>query len=194
MLGIRIILYVCIGISIIFGALSCSSMNNKMHDKQYQIKKENIYGKSNLLEKTKKATELLVDSCDIISKKENKIIIVTSLVNIDNLKQSSTLGRMSSEIIANRLSQIGFNVKEIKMGSEIFVNVSSGEFILSRELREIGEKHEVNGFVVGTYAVSKDQLFIDSEVIISLRYVDTNNMIACSHSYVIENANKEMWQ
>ncbi len=142
---------------------------------------------------TTRATDSLIDSC-IIDIDNNQNIIVTSLVNIDNLKQSSTLGRMSSEMIANRMAQNGYSIQEIKMGHRIFVRVSEGEFILSRELHEIGKKHDVQGFVVGTYAINKNQFFIDNEIIVSLRYVDTNNLILCSHNYIIKNTDSKMWQ
>jgi len=106
---------------------------------------------------------------------------------------------MSSEIIANRLSQQGYKVHEIKMGRDIFVIESEGELILSRDLHQIAEKHDVQGFVVGTYAVGdhvvgKTRRYLDTQALISLRYVDRDNVVAGSHNYVIENTDLEMWQ
>ncbi len=99
-------------------------------------------------------------------------------------------------MIANRMAQHGYGVREIKMGRNIFVSESEGEFILSRELHEIGEKHDVQGFIVGTYATGARRMFHmhDTEVYISLRFVDTSNIIRCSHNYVIKNTNIDMWE
>ncbi len=125
---------------------------------------------------------------------QNKPIIVTSLVDIDQMGKSSTLGRMSSELIASRLAQHQIKVREVKMSqSDIFVSQKEGEFILSRNLREIGEKHQVQGFVVGTYAIGQYNRY-DVDVYISIRFVNTENIITCSENYVLANTDPELWK
>lgn len=140
------------------------------------------------------ATDKLLGACNVFID-YHEPIIVTSLVDIDNMRKSSTLGRMSSEMIANRLAQHGYQVREVKMGDNIFVSDSQGEFILSRDLQQIGKKHEVQGFVVGTYAVSDmRQRYFDPQVSVSLRFVDTDNNLGCTHNYVINNTDLKLWQ
>lgn len=151
-----------------------------------------------LVEANQNAADQLISQSNVFIDQQ-KPIIVTSLVNVDDVSKSSTLGRMSSEIIANRLSQQGYKVHEIKMGRDIFVIESEGELILSRDLHQIAEKHDVQGFVVGTYAVGdhvvgKTRRYLDTQALISLRYVDRDNVVAGSHNYVIENTDLEMWQ
>src|SRR3989338_905918 len=60
-------------------------------------------------------------------------IIVATLVNIDNLEQSSTLGRTVSEQVGSKLANMGYMVKELKLRGTLFVKSSTGELLLSRE-------------------------------------------------------------
>lgn len=141
-------------------------------------------GPIELIEKTKKATDVLLNNCNV-PLDDGSSIIVTSLVNIDNIQESSTYGRMSSEIIASRMAQKGYYVKEVKLTqSKIFVRQREGEFALSRQLKEIANKHNIDGMVVGTYAVGRQN------VQVSMRLVLTeDNRIACAHSYALEHFN-----
>ena len=155
---------------------------------------------SNIVQSTEQAADRLIGQCNTFLDR-NEPIIVTSLVDIDDVSKSSTLGRMSSEIVANRLAQHGYQVREIKMGQDIFVSDtdSEGEFILSRDLQQIGERHNVQGFIVGTYAVGtyalgKRTRYLDTQALISLRYVDTDNIIACSYNYMVKDTDLYMWK
>lgn len=168
-------------------AVACTS------SKPYSNQK-NTSDTANIVDANMDATDKLLGSCNVFVDNEEPII-VTSLVDIDDMNKSSTLGRMSSEIIANRLAQHGYKVREVKMGNNIFVSESEGEFILSRELQRIGTKHDVQGFVVGTYAVSdKRERYFKPQVAVSLRFVDINNIVGCSHNYIIKNTDLSMWE
>lgn len=139
------------------------------------------------------AVDKMLGNC-IVNIDKSKPVIVTSLVDIDNMHKSSTLGRMSSEMIAARLAQHGFRVQEVKMGqTDIFVSEEEGEMILSRSLHQIGRKHDVQGFVVGTYAIGTFHRY-DVDVFVSLRFVDVNNIIGCSVNYIIKNSEPELWK
>lgn len=141
-----------------------------------------------------RAVDNLVANCGFCMDR-SKPIIVTTLANIDDMKKSSTLGRMSSEVVAGRLAQHGFMVKEVKMGeSDIFVSEEQGEMILSRDLQQIGQKHEVQGFVVGTYAIGQEYRHYDADVFIALRFVNVDNMIGCSTNYTLRNTDPKLWQ
>ncbi len=138
------------------------------------------------------AADNLLQNCSVVIE-DDQPIIVTSLVDIDEMGKSSTLGRISSEIIAGRLSQQGLKVQEIKMSqSNIFVSEAEGEFILSRNLHQIGEKYDVQGFVVGTYAIGKYHRN-DVDVFIALRFVNTEDIIACAYNYAVPGTDPELW-
>ena len=118
----------------------------------------------------------------LLNKKDfdkNQALITASFVNIDNLKESSTLGRMISEQIGNRLSQLGYQIVELKLRQDsVFIKEREGEFLLSRELQQISETHSAEYVLVGTYAISEYIIYV------SARLVQTsNNHVASSYDY-----------
>ena len=93
-------------------------------------------------------------------------ILVASFVNIDNLIQSSTLGRIISEQISSRLAQHGYKIIEMKLRQEsVFIKKNEGEFMLSRDLKDLGIAHDVHAVLVGTYAVSKYLVYVSARVV-----------------------------
>ena len=96
----------------------------------------------------------------------NPPILVASFVNIDNVQRSSTFGRVIAEQMASRLSQKGYKVIEMKMRSDsIFIKEQTGELMLSRELRQISQKHKAYAVIVGTYGVSKYVVYLTAKLI-----------------------------
>ncbi len=93
-------------------------------------------------------------------------ILAASFVDIDDLTQSSTLGRIVSEQIASRLAQHGFKVIETKLRQgSIFIKKGKGEFLLSRELLDLSANQGAQAVLVGTYAVSEYFIFISARVV-----------------------------
>jgi TolB-like protein len=107
-------------------------------------------------------------------------LAVATLVTIDDLTASSRLGRTVSEQIGARLLMRGYRVTELKMRNNIFVKGDEGELLLSRELRDIAHRHDVQAVVVGTYATAKDFIYINLKMI-SVH----NNVIIAAHDYVL---------
>lgn len=92
-------------------------------------------------------------------------ILVASFVNIDDLAQSSTFGRLVSEHFASRFNQKGYATIELKLRTTVFLKKGSGEFVLSREIGEIGLKHSAQAVIVGTYAVASDRVYVTARVV-----------------------------
>ncbi len=93
-------------------------------------------------------------------------ILVASFVDIDDLTKSSTLGRTVSEQIASRLAQHGFKILEVKLRHDsVFIKEGQGEFLLSREVQNLGAARGAYAVLVGTYAVSKRFIFISARVV-----------------------------
>lgn len=107
-------------------------------------------------------------------------IIVATLVNIDSLEQSSTLGRTVSEQVATRLANMGYTVKEVKLRGTLFIKSSTGGLLLSRELKDISALHKAQAVVVGTYSDAREYLYLN------LKLVDTtDNNIRSGYDYAI---------
>ncbi len=93
-------------------------------------------------------------------------IVVATFVNINNLNESSTFGRIFAEQIASRLSQRGYKVKEVKFRQDtIFMQEGEGEFLLSRDLQVISKKHNASVIVVGTYGELYDKTYVSARII-----------------------------
>ncbi|HUW17863.1 MAG TPA: FlgO family outer membrane protein [Sedimentisphaerales bacterium] len=134
---------------------------------------------TDITEHNYKAVDVLLKKLRVELAKDSPIL-VASLVNLDNLNESSTFGRVVSEQIASRFRQSGYTTIEMKLRTTVFMREGSGEFLLSRELSEIGIKHRAQAVVVGTYAAAA------SKVYLTVRVVNvSDSRILSSHDYTI---------
>jgi len=101
-------------------------------------------------------------------------IIVATLVNIDELAESSRLGRSISEQVASRMTQRGYQVVELKLRGDLFVKRSEGELLLSREIKDISLRHKAQAVVVGTYAMAEKFVHVNLKVVTG----DTHHALA----------------
>lgn len=106
--------------------------------------------------------------------------IVATLVNIDKLEQSSTFGRLISEQLASRITQLGHNVVELKFRNSVFMKRNEGEFLLTREIKEVATAHKAQAIVVGTYAEASDFVYVNLKVV-----NPTNSMILAAYDYAL---------
>ena len=108
-------------------------------------------------------------------------LIVTTLANLDDLNQTSSLGRLISEHLATRLTQRGLNVAELRLTSKVYVRASTGgEMMLSRDVREIAANYSAQAVVVGTYSLASDYVYINLKLIES-----GQNRVIAAHSYLL---------
>ena len=90
----------------------------------------------------------------------NVPMLVATLVNIDSMNQSSRLGRLVSEQVATRLTQLGFSVVEMKLRSNVYIREGTGELLLSRDVRDLSQSHNAQVVVVGNYAVAAGYVYL----------------------------------
>jgi TolB-like protein len=107
-------------------------------------------------------------------------MLVATLADINKLEQSSALGRMISENLSSRLSQRGKSVVEIKLRGNVFVRNNQGEFLLTREIRDLARAHDAGAVVVGTYAEGERFAFVSLKVI-----EPTGGVILAAHDYTL---------
>ncbi|MBV1776282.1 hypothetical protein KSF73_11225 [Burkholderiaceae bacterium DAT-1] len=108
-------------------------------------------------------------------------IIVASFVELDHLGTSSTLGRMLADQVSARMTQHGFPVEEIRLGSKMVVKDGLGELLLTRELKELSTQRKAQAVVVGTYVVAPEKVFLNLKLI---RPID--NRILAAHDLALE--------
>ncbi|MDX9952260.1 MAG: FlgO family outer membrane protein [Methylophilaceae bacterium] len=119
---------------------------------------------SRLIETNHQAVEKLLGS-DPLQIGLNKSLIVTTVVDVDALEQSSTLGRLITEQIASRAAQMGYPVIELKVRKDFFIKDSEGELLLSRDARQLAISHDAQAAIVGTYAVVQDNVYVTLKLI-----------------------------
>jgi TolB-like protein len=108
------------------------------------------------------------------------VMLVATLADINRLEQSSALGRLITEHLSSRLAQRGRSVVEMKLRGNVFVRNDQGEFLLTREIRELAREHNANAVVVGTYTDGGTYVFV------SLKLIDpANGIILSAYDYAL---------
>ena len=128
---------------------------------------------------THKAGDALIRNLNSMLAME-KPIIAASFVNVDRLAESSSLGRMLSEQVSSRLAQLGYHVVEMKLRDTVFIKKEAGEFVLSRELKEISNSHDAQAVLAGTYAVGSDNVYVTVRLVRT-----TDSKIIASHDFAL---------
>ncbi len=93
-------------------------------------------------------------------------LLVASLVDVDNMTRSSTFGRTLAEQVGSALAAQGYKVVEVKLRDTVLVKESTGELVLSRDVKAISDSHRAQALVAGTYGISGDHVYV------SLRLID----------------------
>lgn len=95
----------------------------------------------------------------------DKPIIAATFVDIDNLQASSTFGRMLSEMFASGLVRAGLTVVEVKMRDSLFIEESTGELILSRDVQRLSASHDAQAILIGTYAQAETTAYVNVRIV-----------------------------
>lgn len=94
--------------------------------------------------------------------------VITSFANIDNLSESSSLGRLIGEHLMHELQVRAWRVADIRFTRDLIVN-DQGEFALSRDVKQLRESYPVANVVTGTYRSTIDG------VLVNVRVIDSTN-------------------
>ena len=147
---------------------------------QYQSYKNNE-GEQDIIDISYQAADVLIKNLSVNISKATPIM-VTSFANIDNLEESSTLGRLLAEQIGSRMSQKGYSVVEIKLGQDsLFIKERTGEFILSRKLDNISTQFNAYYVIVGTYSVGGASVYVSARIVSV-----SNNLIVSSSDFKLQ--------
>lgn len=93
------------------------------------------------------------------------VALPTSFVNQENFSQSSPLGRFMAEQLIYEFNQRGFPVREYRMASAITAKEGQGEFLLSRKVAPVSAKTGNAVFVVGTYFLDRQAVFVNARLV-----------------------------
>jgi TolB-like protein len=142
----------------------------KKHDNiilstKYTAKNEHFYSSLN---------NTIIDIADQLfdtklNKKNPPRVILTSFVDLDNLENTSTFGRLVSESMFNELHIRKFLVTDFRGQEAVTVN-EDGEFHISRDVEKLKDVVEaVEYILVGTYVKFENQsLLINARILDSI--------------------------
>jgi TolB-like protein len=108
------------------------------------------------------ASQLMSDA-ETVS--ESDRLIVMSFANVDDLSMSSRFGRIIGQQYAAEVSDDGYRVVEILMSDRVTIEKMQGEFVLSRDVTTIGEMHNADAVIVGTYAMGVEHVYVTAKIV-----------------------------
>ncbi len=134
---------------------------------------------NNFIRSSHLAVAQLVNNLDVATVSP---VLVATVVDINDLRQAKPLGRTLSEQYSSGMVARGFDVKEMKLRGEVFVRETTGELLLSREIKSIARVHDAATVVVGTYSVASTVVYV------SLKLVRTDTgQILRAYDYTLPN-------
>ena len=83
---------------------------------------------------------------------ENCKILTATFVDLDDVTNASRLGRLLGETASARLTQRGHTVVNMKVRRDSVAINADGEFLLSRDARQLSADYDAKAVLVGTYA------------------------------------------
>lgn len=92
-------------------------------------------------------------------------LLVATVVDVNDLRVSSPLGRTLSEQYASAIAAAGVDVREMKLRGDVFVREQTGELLLSREIKDIARTHHARTVLVGTYSVAGNFVFVTIKLV-----------------------------
>lgn len=107
-------------------------------------------------------------------------LIMATVVNIDKLDKSSTLGRLISEQVSGRLTQLNYAMSEVKLRNNLYLKQDQGDLLLTREVKELAATQNAQAVIVGTYAVGQSFVFVNLKMI-----QPANNIVMSSVDYAL---------
>ena len=110
--------------------------------------------------------ELINQSFPLLLPRQTKQpILVTTLVDNNNLQDSSSFGRSLQNSIAAEFVRRGYVVNELKLRGDVFVRSGEGEFMLTRELGQLRIKQRAQAVVVGTYTLTNQVMYLSVRLV-----------------------------
>ncbi len=94
----------------------------------------------------------------------NATYLVGSFVDLNNLASSSPLGRLIAENLMHELQVRYWKIFEPRLMKNFLIN-EGGEFVLSRDVKQLRDKFNVTGVVAGTYVVSGNSTIVNARVV-----------------------------
>jgi TolB-like protein len=90
---------------------------------------------------------------------------VTTLVNLDDLYNTSTFGRIYTEQLMSELAMRGYQVIELRHTDALQFLNNTGEFALSRDMTSVRHERDLGAIIVGTYVASPVRVYVNARLL-----------------------------
>lgn len=87
-------------------------------------------------------------------------MLVATLVNINDFNETSMFGRQLAEYMSTRLTQRDKDVILATIRQDHLLIRDEGQFLLSREVRNLVADHNAKSVIVGTYGITKEYVYV----------------------------------
>jgi TolB-like protein len=101
---------------------------------------------------------------NVILEARNKPTILTNIVSLGNLGESSELGRLIGEHLMHELQLRYWTVSDIRLNRDVVIN-DSGEFAMSRDVKKLRDNIPASNVVTGTYTNTPDGVLVSIRVL-----------------------------
>ena len=96
-------------------------------------------------------------------------LILTTVVDLDNLYTTTRFGRTLTEALSTSLFRHGFGVVEIRKSAELLIRDNQGELMLTRDAKLLAKQQQAAAILTGTYSLTP------TTVILNLRLLDAGS-------------------
>jgi hypothetical protein len=93
-----------------------------------------------------------------------KRLLITTFVELNDLKKSSAFGRLLSERLMTFMGDLGFPVIEIRRGHSIYLIEKEGEMVLTRNAGEVDDTIHAGAVIYGTYMASDRDVLVTARI------------------------------
>ncbi|VAX18256.1 hypothetical protein MNBD_NITROSPINAE04-560 [hydrothermal vent metagenome] len=101
----------------------------------------------------------------LLSSNDDTTVAVATFVDVDNMYRAATFGRYMTEQVMAEIARMGYNVVELRVTPDFYVDVRIGELGLSREMSRLMNDKKVDAVVVGTYVRAADNVVVNARLV-----------------------------
>jgi FlgO protein len=92
-------------------------------------------------------------------------LFVASIANIQKLETGSAFGNIVADMIRSRLAQTGHDATDMRLRSSVGLRNGTGEFMLSRDRRDLMPAPAASAIITGTYAASYEKVYVSLKLL-----------------------------
>ncbi|MBU0484779.1 MAG: hypothetical protein KKB30_09735 [Proteobacteria bacterium] len=94
-----------------------------------------------------------------------KRLLLATVVNLDDLDETTSFGRALTEALSTRMFQHGFEVVEVRKVADLLVKDDGGELMLSRDVKRLAAQHSVEAIITGTFSLTPNTVIVNVRMI-----------------------------